>query len=125
MINHPSHYGGGENVYEVIKIIEHYKLNFCKGNVLKYLLRAGKKFDDKELEDLEKALWYLQREVDNVKNEKTEKLNKCLDGGVVFSDNMMYGHGAGADYIYAGAGADVITLTGFEDGSNTSITITA
>lgn len=119
MINHPSHYGGDDNVYEVIKIIEHYKLNFCKGNVLKYLLRAGKKFDDKELEDLEKALWYLQREVDNIKSEKSSNTNNNID--IFLSENVLYGSegvgGVGADCIYTGAGADVITLTGFENES--------
>lgn len=62
-VNHPSHYGGADNPYEVIKIIEHYGLGFCLGNVLKYILRAGKKDPAKELEDMKKAVWYLQREV--------------------------------------------------------------
>jgi hypothetical protein len=62
MVNHPTHYGAGpDDPYEVIKIIEHYNLSFSMGNVLKYMLRAGKK--DEELQDLKKALWYLTREV--------------------------------------------------------------
>lgn len=58
MVNHPSHYGGESNVYEAIKVIEHYKMDFVEGNVLKYLLRHKKK---NGLEDLKKSLWYLER----------------------------------------------------------------
>jgi hypothetical protein len=65
-VNHPAHYGGKDNPFEPIKIIEHYDLNFMLGNCIKYVLRAGKKGD--KLVDLEKALWNLQREVDNMKN---------------------------------------------------------
>ena len=64
-INHPQHYGGNENTYEAIKVIEHYDLNFHLGNTVKYILRAGKK--DDRLQDLKKAMWYLQREIDKVK----------------------------------------------------------
>lgn len=42
-VNHPAHYGGTDNPFEPIKIIEHYDLNFSLGNVIKYTLRAGKK----------------------------------------------------------------------------------
>tara|TARA_R110001583_G_scaffold156933_1_gene308855 strand:- start:3287 stop:3499 length:213 start_codon:yes stop_codon:yes gene_type:complete len=63
-VNHPSHYGGESNVYEAIKIIEAYNLNFSLGNVIKYTLRAGKKIN--EVEDLEKAKWYLERHITNV-----------------------------------------------------------
>ena len=123
MVNHPSHYGGEENVYETIKIIEHHKLNFCKGNVLKYLLRAGKKYDDKELEDLEKALWYLQREVDNTKKEREhQELLKSLASMVVFDDNATYGgfSYASEDYIQ-----NTVTLSGYAYEPNSSITITS
>ena len=64
-INHPQHYGGNDNTYEAIKVIEHYDLNFHLGNSVKYILRAGKK--DDRLQDLKKAMWYLQREIDKVK----------------------------------------------------------
>lgn len=53
-INHPSHYADGwSNGAEVIDIVEN--LNFCRGNAVKYLARAGKKDPNKELEDLRKA----------------------------------------------------------------------
>lgn len=60
-VNHPKHYGGEDNPMEVIKIINHYDLNFELGNVLKYLIRADKKGNRKQ--DLQKALWYLQHEI--------------------------------------------------------------
>ena len=61
-VNHPEHYGGEGNVYEAINIIESYDMNFNLGNVIKYTLRAGKKLDS--VEDLKKAVWYLNREID-------------------------------------------------------------
>ena len=63
MVNHPSHYGGEDNPYEAIKVIEAWDLDndFYLGNVLKYISRAGKK--DATLQELEKAKWYLDRKV--------------------------------------------------------------
>jgi len=58
-VNHPPHYQG--NGIEVIDIIESFDLNFNLGNTVKYVLRAGKKGNKKE--DLEKAVWYLKREL--------------------------------------------------------------
>lgn len=62
-INHPAHYGGADNTYEAIKVIETWQLDFCLGNVVKYISRAGKKDPTKELEDLKKAAWYLDRRI--------------------------------------------------------------
>lgn len=67
MINHPAHYGGLDNPYEAIKVIEAWNLGFCLGNTVKYISRAGKKDPTKKLEDLKKALWYLEREISNTK----------------------------------------------------------
>lgn len=66
-VNHPSHYGGEENPYEAIKVIDAWDLGFSLGNTVKYISRAGKKDSNKELQDLEKALWYLQHHIDNLK----------------------------------------------------------
>lgn len=59
-VDHPSHYGGEENPYEVIKVLRAWDLQlakgFCWGNIIKYTARAGKK--DSTLEDREKAAWY-------------------------------------------------------------------
>lgn len=66
MVNSPSHYKGHK--FEVIDIIEDFDLNFRKGNALKYLLRAGHK--DDYFQDLKKAIWYLNREIDAYNNSK-------------------------------------------------------
>jgi hypothetical protein len=59
MVNHPDHYQG--NKFEVIDIIEDYDLGFSLGNAIKYILRADKKGARKQ--DLKKAIWYIQREI--------------------------------------------------------------
>ena len=58
-----------DNVYEPFKIIRHYGLNFFEGNVLKYLLRAGKKSSATRLEDLRKANTYLASEIEQAKKD--------------------------------------------------------
>lgn len=73
-VDHPTHYGGADNPYEAIKVIEAWSLGFCLGNAVKYICRAGKKHkagvpqDDlkAKLEDLKKARWYLDREIQNL-----------------------------------------------------------
>ena len=66
MVNHPHHYGGENNTYEAIKVIEAWDLDFCLGNAVKYISRAGKKDASKELEDLNKAVWYLNRRIEQI-----------------------------------------------------------
>ena len=61
-IDHPSHYQSA--TIEAIDVIEAFNLNFSMGSAVKYILRAGKKPGEAATEDLNKALWYLQREVD-------------------------------------------------------------
>jgi hypothetical protein len=68
MVNHPNHYGGEDNQYEAIKVIEAWDLDFHLGNTVKYISRAGKKGTDKELQDLKKALWYLERKIKNLED---------------------------------------------------------
>lgn len=70
----PKHYGGDDNPFEAIKIIEHYKLNFSVGNALKYILRAGKK--DKLINEYKKAKQYLEFEIKRLENAsgKTSKV---------------------------------------------------
>lgn len=67
-VDHPSHYGGKGNPYEAILIIEDagHGAGFCIGNALKYLLRAGKKSGESELDDLKKARWYLDRRIQQI-----------------------------------------------------------
>jgi hypothetical protein len=68
MVNHPKHYTQGK--FEVIDIIEDQKLCYHLGNVVKYVLRASHK--GKQLEDLSKAKWYLERKIQQLK--KMEEL---------------------------------------------------
>jgi hypothetical protein len=63
-VDHPAHYGGADNPYEAIKVIEAWNLGFCLGNAVKNISRAGKKDWDKEVEDLKKAAWYLTRHIE-------------------------------------------------------------
>jgi hypothetical protein len=63
MVNHPSHYGGGDNPYEVIKVINAWGLGFNLGSAVKYIGRAGKKDPAKEIEDLEKAVFYINYQI--------------------------------------------------------------
>lgn len=64
-VNHPSHYGGEDNPYECIKVIEAWGLdkNFDLGTAVRYICRAGEKPDNPTLQDLKKARWYLDREI--------------------------------------------------------------
>ena len=62
----PSHYGGKDNPYEAIKVIEAHNLDFSLGNAIKYILRAGKKHND--IEDLHKAAWYINRRIMNLED---------------------------------------------------------
>jgi hypothetical protein len=64
-VNHPSHYNSGK--IEVIEAIEDWKLSYHRGNAVKYLARAGKKDPAKEIEDLAKAKWYVEREIERLK----------------------------------------------------------
>ena len=60
MIKHPNHYLKNSG-FEVIDVIEAWDLDFCLGNAVKYIARAGKKFPDKKVEDLKKAVLYIER----------------------------------------------------------------
>ena len=64
-VNHPQHYGGEDNPYEAIKVIDAWELGFSLGNAVKYILRADKKGNKKQ--DLQKAMWYLERELSKFK----------------------------------------------------------
>lgn len=87
-VNHPRHYGGADDPYEAVKIIEALGFNFNIGSVMKYLARAGRKGD--RLTDLEKARWYLDREIETTKGNRKdsrvrmqvqtwEDINKTVD----------------------------------------------
>ena len=62
-VNHPTHYS--YCIYECIDVIEALDLNFNLGNALKYIWRCG--YKDDEVQELEKAVWYLNREIERIK----------------------------------------------------------
>lgn len=70
-VNRPAHYTDGK--IEVIEYIEDKKLGFCLGNAVKYISRAGKKDPTKEVEDLKKAIWYIDRRIKEIENKEGEK----------------------------------------------------
>ena len=63
-VNHPPHYTGHPSGVECIRVAEHF--NFCTGNAIKYLWRAGQKGD--AVQDLRKAVWYIEREISRLQN---------------------------------------------------------
>lgn len=74
MVNHPNHYTWLKDIcgIEVIDITRH--MDFCLGNAIKYILRAGRKAEKglantkKEIEDLKKAMWYIQDKINILEN---------------------------------------------------------
>lgn len=87
-VNHPSHYTDGR--IEVIDFIEDKKLNYHRGNALKYLCRAGKKDPEKEVEDLQKAAWYINREIQRLEAQKQRdaRAEELRAIGVTFADDI-------------------------------------
>lgn len=77
-VNNPAHYGGADNPYEAINVIEAWDLDFKLGNTVKYISRAGKKEPEKLLEDLEKAKWYLERKISELKKDQWKNLKVTL-----------------------------------------------
>ena len=67
-VNHPSHYTSGQ--IEVIDFIEDKELGFHLGNAVKYISRAGRKDADKTVEDLRKAVWYINRQIQRLEREE-------------------------------------------------------
>ena len=72
-INHPKHYNQG---IEAIEYIESHRFNFNLGNVTKYVTRAD--YKGNKLEDLEKAMWYLQREIEKERT-ATDESNTYIE----------------------------------------------
>lgn len=74
VVNHPKHYKFGN--FEVIDVIEDWGLNYHRGNVVKYVARAGRKNPATEVQDLDKALWYLKRERDRIAKMQPDRGSK-------------------------------------------------
>lgn len=68
LVNHPKHYKDRVPGIECIEVTKHF--DFLRGNAIKYVWRAGLKGDDKakEIEDLEKAVWYLNTAIEELRN---------------------------------------------------------
>lgn len=82
-VSHPSHYTDGK--IEVIEYIEDKKLGFHLGNAVKYISRAGKKDPNKYIEDLRKAIWYINREIERELKSREESYAK--DSITILEDN--------------------------------------
>lgn len=65
-VKHPKHYNAHPSGIECIEIVWH--MNFNRGNAIKYIWRAGEKDAEREIEDLEKALFYIKDEIERLKN---------------------------------------------------------
>ena len=87
-VNHPSHYTDGK--IEVIDFIEDKKLGYHLGNAVKYICRAGKKDPAKEVEDLQKAAWYINREIQRLEAQKQRdaRAEELRAVGVTFADDL-------------------------------------
>lgn len=70
-VNHPSHYTSGK--IEVADFIADQRLNFDRGNAVKYLCRAGAKDPACEIQDLEKAIWYINHEIKTLKERNNDR----------------------------------------------------
>jgi hypothetical protein len=74
-VNHPKHYTSDPSGIECIDIVKH--RDFCIGNAIKYLWRAGLKEEEgltnkeKQIEDLQKAIWYINKEIELIKDDNT------------------------------------------------------
>lgn len=75
-VDHPSHYRK-DTGFEAIDVIEAWQLNFNLGNAVKYISRNGLKDPDKYIEDLEKARWYIEREIKTRKQALDRHIEKA------------------------------------------------
>ena len=75
-VNHPSYYTDGK--IEVIEFIEDKNFGYCLGNAIKYISRSGKKSKETEILDLQKAIWYINRRIQEL-SEQQETVNDEID----------------------------------------------
>lgn len=80
----PNYYKSG--VLEAFDVIDAFELDFNLGNAFKYIARAGKK--DSKVEDLRKAVTYLNREIEKEENREDETNRKVLDGRLVIGERV-------------------------------------
>jgi len=70
-VDHPKHYNSHPSGVECIEIVE--SMGFCVGNAMKYLWRVGLKESETTIQDLEKAKWYIQREIERVQRKESDE----------------------------------------------------
>jgi hypothetical protein len=85
-VNHPKHYTQHPSGIETIEVTEHF--DFCIGNAMKYLWRAGLKGD--AIEDLEKARWYVDREIARLRKEREKEQSNKENSLSDLPDNAEY-----------------------------------
>lgn len=83
VVNHPGHYNQGK--IECIDYILDKEMNFCRGNAVKYITRAGLKDSDKEIEDLEKAIFYLNQEIERLKDKDLKEAVADVNASLRYS----------------------------------------
>lgn len=93
-VNHPQHYVPEDPAYECVKVAEAWGLDkdAYLFNVLKYICRTGKKDPRKEIQDLEKAQFFLSRKIDNLvkaKEEKERKIQEQIDESTKVVMNLL------------------------------------
>ncbi len=76
-VKQPEHYTKHPSGIECIEVTKH--MNFCRGNAVKYLWRAGDKDPSKEIEDLQKAMKYIEFEIERLSKSVTESVTYCID----------------------------------------------
>jgi len=107
-VEHPAHYGG-DTTYETIKVIEAWELGFHLGNAVKYISRAGKKDPTKTLEDIDKAIWYLQQ----YRLREQRKRDKLLEeAALVTAAHEAAGNGGRGQVNWSEPGHPVSGLSG-------------
>ena len=85
-VSRPSHYAAGRK-YEPIDVIEDWVLGFHEANALKYISRSGRK--DNQIQDLEKAVWYLERRIEHLKDIESEEFVKAVNPGQHIDHNKL------------------------------------
>ena len=108
-VNHPAHYGGADNPYEAIRVIEEWNLGFHLGNTVKYIARAGRKRDNAgeyvpAVEDLKKARWYLDRLIQSLEPVPREQYEPgvfhCTHCGKMMDDSVYVTTGQPGKYMH-------------------------
>lgn len=85
-VTRPSHYAAGRQ-YEPIDVIEDWALGFHEANALKYISRSGRK--DNQIQDLEKAVWYLGRRIEHLKDIESEEFVKTVNPSQYIDHNKL------------------------------------